>query len=234
MPHVSPPATTPAFELVIFDCDGVLVDSEILSCGVVASVLNRHGVACDLPDALDRFLGRPSSAVTDHLVRMSSQPLSADFIGRWRTELFDAFSRGLESMPGAREAVASLAVPYCLASSSDEQRIEHALRKTGLWELFEGRIFSTTMVARGKPAPDVFLLAAASSGVDPRRCLVVEDSVSGIVAAKAAGMTAWGFTAGSHFAVLDRAPHLVGAGADGIIGSMDDLRARLAALDDPR
>lgn len=228
----SPPADS-AFDLVIFDCDGVLIDSETISCGVVGSIMARHGIRCDVHEALALFLGRPASAVTDYFVRASKQPLPEHFVRTWRTELFEAFSRSLASVDGVRAAVESLRIPYCVASSSDEERIELGLRRTGLWDLFEGRIFSTTLVANGKPAPDLFLLAASASGVAARRCVVVEDSESGIVAAKAAGMTAYGFTGGSHFALLDRTQQLLDAGADRIVGSMCELREHFAGVEDP-
>lgn len=218
-----------AFDLVIFDCDGVLIDSETISCTAVTRIMARHGVACDLPEVLSRFLGRSASAVTDHYVSVAKRPLPKDFVDEWRNHLFEAFARDLTAIEGTRQAVEALGVPYCVASSSDEERLEFTLRKTALWDLFEGRIFSTTMVANGKPAPDVFLLAAATAGVAPQRCLVIEDSVNGITAAKAAGMTAYGFTAGSHFAVIDQEPALLGAGADRIIGSMHELQSRLAS-----
>jgi HAD superfamily hydrolase (TIGR01509 family) len=217
------------FGLVIFDCDGVLVDSETISCATVASMLTRHGVACDLPAALTRFLGSPASAVIDAYARASGHPPPEDFVRQWREQLFTAFASDLAPVAGARETIETLRLPYCVASSSDGERIELALRKTSLWDLFKGRVFSTTMVAHGKPAPDLFLLAAATSGVAPARCVVVEDSVNGIIAAKAAGMTAYGFTAGSHYAVLDQTQGLLGAGADLIIGSMQELRARVAS-----
>ncbi len=215
--------------LVIFDCDGVLVDSETLSCDIVARLLSRHGVPCDLPAALDRYLGRPASVITGDLVRITRAPLPEHFVREWRAELFAAFARELAPIEGARDTVAALDVPYCVASSSDEERIERALRKTGLWELFDGRIFSTTMVTHGKPAPDLFLLAASRAGVPPGRCVVVEDSVSGISAAKAAGMTAYGFTGGSHFAVVDHTRELRAAGADHIVESMQSLRTHIGA-----
>jgi HAD superfamily hydrolase (TIGR01509 family) len=217
------------FDLVIFDCDGVLVDSETLSCATVARMLSRHGAPCDLPTALDRYLGRAASAITDDLVRITQAPVPAHFVREWRTELFEAFANDLVPIDGVRETIAALNVPYCVASSSDEERIELTLRKTDLWDLFEGRIFSTSMVARGKPAPDLFLLAASRAGVAPGRCAVVEDSVSGISAAKAAGMTAYAFTGGSHFAVVDHTRKLRAAGADHIVESMQSLRVHIGA-----
>ena len=210
-------------DLVIFDCDGVLVDSELISCGTVADLLSPVDPGCDLDRALRRYLGRPARAVTDDYERFSGGPLPDGFVRDWRTRLFGEFSRTLAPIVGVREAVAAMAVAHCVASSSDEERIEFMLRRTGLWDLFENRAFSTTRVANGKPAPDLFLLAAREMGAAPARSLVVEDSVSGVTAAKAAGMTAFGFTGGSHFAVLDQTDALRAAGADRIVGSMAEL-----------
>jgi beta-phosphoglucomutase-like phosphatase (HAD superfamily) len=160
---------------------------------------------------------------------MTGRPASADFTRDWRARLFNAFRRDLLPVEGVRDAVMSFGGDYCVASSSDEERIETCLRKTGLWDLFEGRIFSTTRVKRGKPAPDLFLLAASERGVAPERCLVIEDSVSGVTAAKAAGMTAYGLAAGSHFAVLDQRQALLAAGADHIFESWRELALAPAA-----
>jgi HAD superfamily hydrolase (TIGR01509 family) len=227
-------AASCSFDLVIFDCDGVLVDSEVLSCGTVVRVFERHGVPCDLATVLTRYLGRPASTVTDDYVRLAGRPLPAAFMTDWRADLFESFAQHLVAMPGAREAVEALrrlAMDYCLASSGNEERIEFALRKAGLFELFEGRTFSTTMVERGKPAPDLFLLAAATRGVIPSRCVVIEDSVAGVTAARAAGMTAVAFTGGSHFQVMDQTQSLLDAGASCVVPSMEDLRVRVARMD---
>ena len=213
-----------AFGLVIFDCDGVLVDSEIISCGTIARLLTEFGVPCDFPQALDRYLGRPAQAVIDGYQKAKGQPLPAEFMRKWRTQLFDAFDESLEAIPGVRKAIESLPVPICLASSSDAERIERCLRKTGLWDIFEGRAFNTGMVVNGKPAPDIFLYAAGAMRVHPADCLVIEDSPSGIKAAKTAGMTAWGFTGGRHYTVPEQTERLLAAGADRILTGMDMLR----------
>jgi len=218
---------TRAFDLVIFDCDGVLVDSETIACTAVAKLLTRYGLPCDATEVLGLFLGRSANVLMDHYVHMAKRPLPLEFAVDWRAELFEAFARELEAIEGTREVIEALRVPYCVASSSDPERVEFVLRKTGLWHLFQRRIFSTSMVANGKPAPDVFLLAASTSGVAPDRCLVIEDSVSGITAAKAAGMTVYGFNGGSHFDVLDQTHKLVEAGADRVIGSMGELQSQL-------
>lgn len=217
----------PRYDLVIFDCDGVLVDSEVISCSTVSQLITRHGVPFELERALSTYLGRPAKAVLDDFARLSNKPVPETFVSEWREMLFANIEKDLQPIPGVREAVRGLPVPYCVASSSDEERIEVSLRKTGLWDLFERTIFSTTMVTNGKPAPDLFLLAASRMNCAPERTLVVEDSVSGVLAAKAAGMTACGFTAGSHFSILDNTAALVDAGADYILTSMGELTGHL-------
>jgi len=213
----------PPFDLVILDCDGVLVDSETISCRTLVDILSPFDPSYDLEMVMRRYLGRPASAVIEDYERMTGRLASADFTQGWRAQLFAAFTRDLKPVEGVRGAVEALGGDYCVASSSDEERIEICLRKTGLWDLFEGRIFSTTRVQRGKPAPDLFLLAARERGAAPERCLVIEDSVSGVTAAKAAGMTAYGLAAGSHFAILDQRQALLAAGADQILESWQDL-----------
>ncbi len=211
------------FDLVIFDCDGVLVDSETISCGTLSDILSPLDPAYDLAFVMRRYLGRPAAAVLEDYARLTGGPAPESFVRDWRARLFAAFAARLKPIDGVRAAVGGLGVDYCVASSSDEERIELCLRTTGMWDIFEGRIFSTTRVSRGKPAPDLFLLAARERRAAAERCLVIEDSVSGVKAAKAAGMTAYGLTAGSHFAVLDQSRALLEAGADRLIGSWREL-----------
>jgi HAD superfamily hydrolase (TIGR01509 family) len=211
------------FDLVILDCDGVLVDSETISCRILAELLSPLDPDYDLPHVMRRYLGRPASAVIGDYERMTGRPAPESFTRDWRARLFSAFRTDLQAIAGVRAAVEAFDADYCIASSSDEERIEFCLRQAELWDLFEGRIFSTTRVKRGKPAPDLFLLAASERGVAPGRCLVIEDSVSGVKAAKAAGMTAFGLAAGSHFAVLDQRDALMEAGADRLLGSWREL-----------
>lgn len=217
------PRTQPPYNLVILDCDGVLVDSEVISCRTVADILSPFDPNANLPAIMHRYLGRPASAVIEDYERLAARPASAGFTQDWRARLFANFERDLMPVEGVRDAVEALSCDYCVASSSDEERIEICLRKTGLWDLFAGRIFSTTRVQRGKPAPDLFLLAARERGVAPEHCLVIEDSVSGVIAAKAAGMTAFGLVAGSHFEVLDQRRELMVAGADHLLESWGEL-----------
>lgn len=214
---------TSRFDLVILDCDGVLVDSETISCSTLSDIMLPLDPAYDLAFVMRRYLGRPASAVVEDFERISGHPVPESFIVSWRKRLFDAFTERLCPIDGVRSVVESFTMDYCVASSSDEERIEHCLRTTGLWDLFDGRIFSTTRVRRGKPAPDLFLLAARERNALPGRCLVIEDSVSGVKAAKAAGMTVYGLTAGSHFSVLDQRGALLAAGADRLIRSWHEL-----------
>lgn len=213
-----------AFRLVIFDCDGVLVDSEIISCGTIARLLTEFGVPCNFPQALERYLGRPAQAVFDTFQKETGRTLPVEFVRKWRAQLFEAFDRSLEPIPGVRKAIEEISVPICLASSSDAERIERCLRKTGMWDLFEGRAFNTGMVVNGKPAPDIFIYAAGAMRVHPADCLVIEDSPSGIKAAKTAGMTAWGFVGGQHYLVPEQTEQLLAAGADRILTRMDMLK----------
>lgn len=217
------PSQKSPFDLVILDCDGVLVDSEVISCRTLVDILSPFDASYDLKTVMRRYLGRPSSAVIEDYERMTGRPAPADFTRDWRARLFASFKADLQAIEGVRNAVRALGSDYCVASSSDEERIEFCLRKTDLWDLFMGRIFSTTRVRHGKPAPDLFLLAASERGAAPERCLVIEDSVSGVTAAKAAGMTAYGLAAGSHFAVLDQRQALLAAGADRLLDAWQDL-----------
>lgn len=214
-------------DLLIFDCDGVLVDSELISCASVADVMTRHGVPTDLEYVMRRFLGRPASAITQDYMERAAGELPATFISDWRSSLFAQLRSELSTIDGIAYAIEAIPLPRCVASSSDMERLEISLSKTGLFDLFEGNLFSTTMVRNGKPAPDLFLLAADRMGADPTRCLVVEDSESGIRAAKAAGMKAVGFTGGSHYGVLDNTSALRDAGADHILTKMAGLPALL-------
>ncbi|QEL22086.1 HAD family hydrolase [Bosea sp. F3-2] len=217
------PSQRPPFDLVILDCDGVLVDSEVISCQTLVEILSPFDPSYDLQAVMRRYLGRPSGAVIEDYERMTGRPASADFTQDWRARLFTSFRRELQAVVGVRSAIETFGSDYCVASSSDEERIEICLRKAALWDLFEGRIFSTSRVRHGKPAPDLFLLAASERGATPERCLVIEDSVSGVMAAKAAGMTAYGLAAGSHFAVLDQRQALLAAGADKLFESWQEL-----------
>jgi HAD superfamily hydrolase (TIGR01509 family) len=211
------------FGLIIFDCDGVLIDSEVLSCSCLAEVLTSHGIPIALDEVIERFLGRGFAAVPAYFEAYTGRPLPASFAADLRARQAAIFTASLLPMPHVTNLLERLERPYCLASSSDSERIRISLAVTGLDRFFSERIFTAAMVERAKPAPDLFLLAAASMGVAPADALVVEDSVNGVLAAKAAGMAVWGFTGGSHYAGRDMAPALTAAGADRVFKSMADF-----------
>jgi HAD superfamily hydrolase (TIGR01509 family) len=216
------PLSTPAPELIIFDCDGVLVDSELLSCGSLAAVLGQSGIVLSLDEALDLFLGRSTKAVLQHY-RDLGRELPESFLADLKSKVRETFAVSLQPIPGIAEVLASLQVPFCVGSSSDLDRIKFSLTFTDLARYFGDRLFSAEMVARGKPAPDLFLFAADKMSASPARTLVIEDSISGVQAAKAAGMTVWGFTGGSHYQGRDGLALLQAAGADRVFDRMQDF-----------
>lgn len=188
-----------SFDLVIFDCDGVLVDSERLTVVVEARMLTELGWPHTPEDVVARFMGRSSEAMLTELEAHLGPAKTRWFDEQSTTEVHAAFDRELVAVPGVRELIDALTkggVAMCVASSGSHARMRKTLGLTSLFADFEGRIFSATEVERGKPAPDLFLFAAAVMGVDPTRTAVVEDSVYGVRAAVAAGMTAYGFSGG--------------------------------------
>jgi HAD superfamily hydrolase (TIGR01509 family) len=186
--------------LVIFDCDGVLIDSELISATVLVEQLRLHGVDADLAYAFRDCLGRSFPAVADNVARFSGLPLPPDFESQYRSALLQSFETGLRPMPGVVEVLDSLRVPYCVATGSGTERATRSIAIAGLGDRVWDRLFTASMVERGKPAPDLFLLAAERMKAPPEECLVIEDSDLGVLAARAAGMQVWRFTGGSHFA----------------------------------
>ena len=213
---------TIGYDLVIFDCDGVLVDSEALACTCLAELLQRHGIDLELEAVFERFLGRSISAVAGHFQALG-RVMPDGFPAELRVLVHKAFARSLHAMPDIESVLRSLDTAYCIASSSDLERVNFSLHLTGLSVLFADRVFTAQMVRGGKPAPDLFLYAAASMAAEPARTLVVEDSVSGVQAGKAAGMTVWGFIGGSHYATRDGRTMLGAAGADRVFDRMTDF-----------
>jgi HAD superfamily hydrolase (TIGR01509 family) len=209
-------------ELVIFDCDGVLVDSEVLSCQCLSEVLGHCGIELSTEDAIELFLGRSSAAVLHHY-RADRRLVPETFLAELKARLLQRFRRALQPIPGVAALVSSLKTPFCVASSSDLERVSLSLALTGLAPHFGDRLYTAQMVVRGKPAPDLFLYAAAQMHAAPIRTLVVEDSVSGVIAAKAAGMTVWGFVGGSHYRSRDGRSTLCDAGADRVFDRMADF-----------
>ncbi|TBO54519.1 HAD family hydrolase [Streptomyces kasugaensis] len=187
------------YDLVIFDNDGVLVDSGPISNRILADYLTELGHPTTYEDSLRDYMGAAVHRIHDLVLERSGERLPAGFDESFHARVFEAFRAQLEPVSGVGEVLRELAadgVPYCVGSSGSHERIRVALNGTGLFAWFgEERIFSSQDVGRGKPAPDLFLYAAKVMGVPPERCAVVEDSPLGVRAALAAGMDVYGFTA---------------------------------------
>jgi HAD superfamily hydrolase (TIGR01509 family) len=210
-------------ELVIFDCDGVLVDSEPISLAVLVESLAAAGVAMSEDEAHDRFLGRSLKSMSEILHDEYGLAVDAAFLEAMRKVLYERFRSELQPIDGIAETVDGLGIAHCVASSSQPERIRLSLSVTGLLDRFEPNIFSASMVSRGKPAPDLFLHASAAMGVEPARCIVVEDSPAGIAAAKSAGMRVVAFTGGSHARTPRHRETLLSLKPDALFDDMREL-----------
>ena len=217
-----------SYDLLICDCDGVLVDSEPLAARAMLALLNVTGTAAT-EAMFAECIGMKQADILAHLAARTGSPIDPGVPDRLWPETRELFSRDLTEVEGAREALAAIVAPRCVASSSHLERIRFSLDVTGLADLFGEAVFSSQMVRRGKPAPDLFLYAAERMGADPARCVVVEDSVPGVTGAVAAGMTAIGFIGGSHLDERHRAA-LTGAGAAHVAADWRDV-ARLLGTD---
>lgn len=206
-----------AFELVIFDCDGVLVDSERITNRIFAGMLRELGIDISLDDMFERFVGRSMEQCLDAITEMLGQPPPADFVEDYRARTKAALESQLKPVPGIEAALDEITLPCCVASSGEPEKMRLTLGVTGLLPRFEGRLFSVTEVARSKPAPDVFLLAARRCNAAPPACVVVEDTPTGVAAGVAAGMTVYGYSA------LTPPARLLAAGAHRVFGDMAEL-----------
>ena len=213
------------YQLVIFDCDGVLVDSERLTVEVEARMLTEMGWPITVEEIVQRFVGGSGEHMLTEVEKHLGREQTAQFDRLSSDEIAAAFHERLLPVAGVRSLIESLhaaGVPTCVASSGSHRKMQLTLGVTGLMPLFEGRIYSGSEVARGKPWPDLFLHAATTMGADPIRCAVIEDSINGSKAAVAAGMTCFGFGGG-----LTPAADLAAAGAM-VFAEMSDLETLLA------
>lgn len=218
-------------DLVIFDFDGVIADSEGIAIEELAAEMTRRGATITVAEAQARFLG---ASTRDHIafIQARTGDPAADFPAVWHERLFMRYATELQPVPGALETLDYLdarGIAYCIGSGGAVDRLSHALRHLGLAERFQGRAFSAEEVARGKPAPDLFLHAAARMGAEPAKCIVIEDAPAGIEAATAAGMHSIAFVGGSHLRGREaaQAKLLTERGAVGICPSHEALRALL-------
>jgi HAD superfamily hydrolase (TIGR01509 family) len=216
-----------AIDLVIFDCDGVLVDSEVISCRAHAQTLTRHGYPITEEQVLERFLGRSMHHSIIEVEAELGRRLPDDFRTQAYSEIFRLFAMSLQVTPHMAETLARIAEPVCVASSGPPEKISASLNHVGLHEHFAPHIFSAMQVRHGKPAPDLFLFAAGQMRTAPVRCLVIEDSIAGIEGARAAGMTVLGFHGGSHCGP-GYGDRLIAAGAAAIFDDMRQLPALIA------
>lgn len=216
------------WDLVIFDNDGVLVDSERLANEALAGILSDLWRPTTFADCIASYLGGSIERVRALVEAESARPLPPEFEDRYHRELFAAFDRGLVAVPGVKLVLDRLeerGIPFCVASSGSPARIERTLRQVGLWDCFDGAAFSAEEVAEGKPAPDLFLRAADRFGADPAATVVIEDSPLGVQAALAAGMAVIGFSA------VTPAKRLAGAGS--LASTMGEVAALLEAPSRP-
>ena len=205
------------YDLIIFDCDGVIVDSEVIGNRVFRQFLVELGVRVSEHEVYEQFLGR---ALADSLVIIEDllgRPVPPDTLERYREMRDETLRNEVRAVEGVANIIRMLDVPYCVASSGDHSKMRATLGATGLLSLFDGRIFSAVDVARAKPAPDIFLHAAEKMQTDPARTTVIEDSVNGIAAARAAGMTVYGYVD------LTPAARLIEAGAHRTFEHMREL-----------
>ncbi|WP_342360542.1 HAD family hydrolase [Terrarubrum flagellatum] len=215
--------------LLIFDCDGVLVDSEVIACAAVSDHLALLGAAMSAAEVGERFVGVSSKDMMAALIQQFGARIPEDFRSALQLRTLALLASDLQPIPGVRMAIEALPHRRCVASSSTIERISLSLATARLADLFEpAHIFSSYMVKHGKPAPDIFLHAAREMQTQPGECVVIEDSVAGVTGASAAGMRVIGFTGGSH--LVDKSAHaekLRAAGAHIVIDDMRDLAAHV-------
>ncbi|MBN8197716.1 HAD family hydrolase [Thalassospira povalilytica] len=220
-------------KVVLFDCDGVLVDSEPISLATLVDVLDHFGAPLSFREVADRFTGRSSSAPIDHIRSQTGTDISAEFKPFFYQKLFARYDTELAKISGidlVLSALRSRDLAFCISSSSSVERLEKTMVVTGLGPWFAERIYSADFVKNGKPAPDLFLHACADMGFSSSSTIVIEDSVAGVTAAVAAGMKCIGFVGGGHYAgqETDATNRLYDAGADIVISDMTVLAAALA------
>lgn len=207
------------YDLVIFDCDGVLLDSELIACSADAEAYTRLGYKISTEEFSARFAGMPDEAVDAELAAEIGKPLPDGFRAAIKKTVIEKYATELVAIKGAKTLLTSLKTAKCIASSSAPAKLALGLIQTGLYELVYPNIFSTRLVKYGKPSPDIFLYAAEKMGVPAHRCVVIEDSVAGVTAAKAAGIECIGFTGGSHCAEGHSA-RLIEAGAATVVDGL--------------
>ena len=217
-------------ELVIFDCDGVLVDSEIIALAQMRRALGKAGLMLSAAQTLDFCLGLRLESVIQKAEAALGSALPSTFGSDVADQILIRLDAQLQGIDGVPEAVARIGARSCVASSSAPERIRRSLEAAGYASLFEPHVFSAQMVAQGKPSPDLFLYAAQQMAVSPPQCLVIEDSLAGVQGAVSAGMAVFGFVGGGHFADSPmQGDRLAAAGAHLVFDKMQQLPDIIAA-----
>lgn len=182
------------YKCIIFDCDGVLIDSEYIAIGVLVDMANYLGANMNFEKSLIDLKGKALNVCMELISNRIDKPLPINFKVDYRINTFEAFRKDIKPIKGIKNVVKNLDIPFCVASSGPENKIRLNLEITGLLPFFEGNIFSCYAIQKWKPEPNVFLWAAETMGFKPSECLVIEDSVSGVRAAKAGGFDVFGYT----------------------------------------
>lgn len=216
--------------LVIFDCDGVLVDSEPISIGLLMSHMAARDIQLTEEQAYRAFLGKPVADAHLHIETMFGTKIDPIDLVDFQVDILRAFREKLRPIEGIKDALDAMSVQKCVASSSNMARISGSLRLTGLADHFGKNLLSTDQVKRGKPHPDVFLHAASVMGVAPEQAIVVEDSPAGLTAARVAGMKTIAFVGGSHAEPANLQAHLDHLEPDIMIDDMAQLPAAITEL----
>jgi HAD superfamily hydrolase (TIGR01509 family) len=218
------------FQAILWDCDGVLIDSELLACKVVADCYTRAGYSLTASEYIERFFGQSRAQVAATIRQETGEDLATNIdwtqVDAARMTAFEVHLQAVAGVTRLLQQASARKLLMAVASGSGLERLEHSLKLTGLWDLLAPHIYSTEQVTRGKPAPDIYLFAADKLGVSPSHCLVIEDTEHGTLAGKAAGMTVYGFTGGSHCSP-GLGASLQQVGADAVFSDMPSLEAAL-------
>lgn len=217
-----------SYKAILWDCDGVLIDSEVIACRIAAAWFSEHGYAISTESFIERFMGKGSKQILQEIADETGNDYSSRFMSAgFKAQQTAAFEKFLKPIDGIGEVLSMIDLPMAVASGSELARLHHTLGICGLRSFFDEHIYSTEMVAKGKPAPDIFLCAAEKLGVSPHECLVVEDGVHGIHAAQAAGMQVVAFTGACHMTAALRSK----IRSLGAMTAIDDIRDLLPVLD---
>lgn len=206
-----------SFELVIFDCDGVLVDSETITNGLMIEMLKPYGIEFTRTEYVIRYVGMTLESCLRLLRNEYKVSFSENFLAVYHTKSLELLKKNVKEVDGVRQLIERLHVPFCVASNSSESKVKLMLEATDLYRYFTGKIFSASLVAKPKPSPDVYLMAAKAHNIRPENCLVIEDTPTGIQAGKAAGMVVYGYVG------LFTRRALQEAGADELFQHMDQV-----------